>query len=65
MVTQPSEIKREDVAKVLEGFDKGIFIRDISRDHESGWAVRSLSYLVAVGRLAAAMAEEDGEDGNR
>lgn len=42
---------RKDVAKVLEGFDQGIFVRDTSRDHESGWGVRLLPYLAALGRL--------------
>jgi hypothetical protein len=43
-----------NVAKVLEGFDKGVFVRDISHDHDRDWAIRALPYLVALGRLAKA-----------
>lgn len=42
---------KNDARKVIEGFDHGIFCRDVSHDHESGWAVRALPYLVALGRL--------------
>jgi hypothetical protein len=53
-----SETRREDVAKVLEGFDRGIFVRDVSYDGESGWAVRLLPYLAALGRLRDAVPTE-------
>jgi hypothetical protein len=41
-----------DVETVLRGFDEGVFVRDISHDIESGWAVKLLPYLAALGRLA-------------
>lgn len=43
---------REAAEKVCEGFDKGFFVRDISRDHESSWAIHLFPYLAALGVLA-------------
>jgi hypothetical protein len=40
-----------DVATLLRGFDEGVFIRDIARDIEPGWAIKLLPYLAALGRL--------------
>jgi hypothetical protein len=46
---------KEAAAKVCEGFDKGIFVRDISKDPDAGWASHVLftiaPYLVALGVL--------------
>lgn len=44
---------REAVAKVLEGFDKGIFVRNVEGDVASDWAVKAFPYLQALGKLAA------------
>jgi hypothetical protein len=52
MVTRRDETLLKDVKMVLEGFDKGIFVRDISHDHQSDWAIRAFPYLAALGRLA-------------
>ena len=46
----------KDALIVLDGFDAGVFVRDVTHDHESGWAVRALPYLAALGRVAAARA---------
>ena len=51
----------DDVRKVLEGFDQKIFIRDISGDHRSDWAVTVMPYLAAVGRLKAWADDQEGE----
>jgi hypothetical protein len=42
----------ENIATVLRGFDEGVFVRDISRDHEPGWAVKLLPFLAALVRLS-------------
>jgi hypothetical protein len=36
---------------VLEGFDTGVFVRDTSRDHDAGWAMRVVGPLAALARL--------------
>jgi hypothetical protein len=47
---------------ILDGFDERVFIRDISHDHESGWAVKLLPFTIAIGRLAKARdAAREGE----
>ena len=38
---------------VLEGFEKGIFVRDISGDSTSDWAIKAFPYLRALGALQA------------
>lgn len=43
---------REAGAGVLRGFDEGVFVRDIGRDHEGGWAMRTVKPLAALGRFA-------------
>jgi len=40
-----------DVSVVLDGFEKGIFIRDTSHDNELGWTINLLPYIVAMARL--------------
>ena len=52
--------EREDIAKVLEGFDKGVFVRSTDNDHESGWAVKLLPYIGALQRIAARHGTEEG-----
>lgn len=53
---------RADAAMVLCGFDEGVFVRDVSRDHENGWGVRMLPYLAALGRLKAHIDHPPPED---
>ncbi len=57
------KIDPEDVKKVVEGFDKGHFVRSVAKDVRSDWAVIILPYLAALGRLARAVEGErpDGE----
>ena len=46
------ETLRAEVAKVLEGFDLGFFVRNTKDDGRSDWAVRFFPYAVALGKLA-------------
>jgi|SRR5665213_2117330 len=39
------------IATVLEGFDKGVFVRDVTGDGDSGWGVRLLPYISALATL--------------
>lgn len=39
------------IRKVLEGFDKGVFVRNIERDADPAWAVKLLAYLGALAVL--------------
>jgi hypothetical protein len=48
-----TETLRVDVAKVLEGFDNDMFVRNTNDDADSGWAVKIVPYIAALGRLAA------------
>lgn len=44
--------KAKDAARtVLEGFDKGIFQRNIDGDHVEGWAMKLLPYIAALAEL--------------
>lgn len=42
----------EAIAKVLEGFEKGVFVREIKTDHQTGWAIKIAEYIAALGVLA-------------
>lgn len=44
-----------DVRIILEGFDKGIFVRNTDDDHNSDWAIRFSRYILALGRLHVAL----------
>lgn len=52
-----------DAAKICEAFDTGLFIRNVSRDGETGWALILAPYLAALARLGALGAEPQGEEG--
>jgi len=43
------------IVKVLDGFDEGVFVRNIDGDTEPGWAVKLSPYLAAIGVLARAV----------
>lgn len=51
---------RTDVAKLLEGFQQGVFQRNVSMDGEPGWAIKILPYIAAMGRLARGEYPPDG-----
>jgi len=48
---------RAAAAKVLEGFDLGVFLRGTSHDADSGWAIRLTPYLSALGQLKGETSE--------
>lgn len=39
------------IAKVIEGFDRGVFVRDTTYDYESGWATEAVPYIQALAVL--------------
>lgn len=51
----------EDVATLLRGFQEGVFVRDITRDVEPGWAIKLMPYLAALGRLSRGATHSEGE----
>ena len=54
---------REAAAKVLEGFEQDIFIRNTAGDGRSDWAVKFLPYALALGTLSRAIAATDKQEG--
>lgn len=42
---------RKVIEKVVEGFDKGIFVRSTAEDTEAGWAMKLAPYLAALAAL--------------
>lgn len=38
-------------AKIIEAFDKGFFVRDVSKDHETGRMIEFLPYLQALAQF--------------
>lgn len=42
---------RDAAQKVCDAFGAGVFVRDVSHDHEAGWAIRTLPHIAALGRL--------------
>lgn len=42
----------DDVRIVLEGFDRGVFVRNIANDPTPDWAIQLVCYIAALGRLA-------------
>lgn len=52
---------REATAKILEGFDAGVFVRDCEHDPESGWSYRLLPYLKALAQARLVLQALDRE----
>lgn len=48
------------IAKVLEAFEVGVFVRNVARDGEPGWAVKLLPYLAALAELREGAASPGG-----
>ena len=42
---------RKDVAKILDGFEEGAFVRDTRGDDDPAWAIKFFPYLQALTRL--------------
>jgi hypothetical protein len=47
----PTHSLHGTVGTLLKAFDEGVFVRDISRDHEPAWAIRLAFPLAALARL--------------
>jgi hypothetical protein len=45
------ELER-NIKLVLEGFERGLFVRGTSGDGDPAWAIKLMPYLVALGKLA-------------
>lgn len=50
---QEAEALKRSARKVLEGFDSGVFVRNVDGDGQSGWAMKLLPYIQALQQLAA------------
>ncbi len=53
-----SEELLRNIEKVIEGFDKEMFIRNVSFDPGPGWAIKLLPYLAALLSLRVAVSEQ-------
>lgn len=42
---------KEDIKTLMKAFDDGIFIRNIDKDYEPGWAIRLAPIISSLGRL--------------
>ena len=47
---------------ILEGFDKGIFVRSIQEDDDPAWLIRLLPYIKALADAKSACAKAEGGD---
>ncbi len=52
--------KDEAIDKILEGFEEGVFTRNIEGDHKSDWAIKFLPYAQALGVLQVDKEARDG-----
>lgn len=50
---------REAALKILEGFDRGVFVRNTAKDHESDWAIKAFPYLRALAVLARLLPDDE------
>ena len=46
---------------ILEGFETGVFVRDITKDADSSWAVRLIPFLKALADAQRAIARAEAE----
>ena len=44
----------------MENLEAGILVRDITRDHESGWAIRMLTFTTELEECQNAIAKANG-----
>ena len=55
--------KTIEVLKViLQGFEVGIFVRNVDSDAESGWLIRLLPYIQALKEASELIAKAEGGD---
>lgn len=46
--------------EIMDGFYSGVFVRDVSRDHEAGWSIRLLPVVRTLQRAEVAIAQVEG-----
>lgn len=46
--------------KVVAAFDAGVFVRDTSRDSDSGWAIRAFPHIAALAEMVNAISKATG-----
>lgn len=51
-LTEENRRLREGAELVLAGFESGVFVRDISKDSEPGWAMKMIEPLRGLGILS-------------
>lgn len=51
----------ESLKVILDGFEEGIFVRNISGDEKGDWAMRLIPFLAALGKAQAALAKAEGK----
>lgn len=55
----------EALNAVLDGFEAGVFVRDVSLDHEPDWALRIAPYLAALAKAELLARRVLGASGKR
>lgn len=50
---------REAIAKVLEGFETGVFVRSTEADDDAAWAMKLLPYIHALAVMSQALKQAD------
>lgn len=48
---------RAEVAMLLKGFDRRVYVRNVEGDDAPDWAIRLLPFIASMGRLKALMSE--------
>ncbi len=54
-----TEQEQKDVAIVLAGFERSVFVRNIEGDGKPGWLIRAVPYIAALARLQRAVNTTD------
>jgi len=49
---------------IMDGFEKGVFVRDVTKDAGRSWAVRLLPFIAALGKAQAAIAKAERSNPN-
>ena len=51
----------DSLKTILDGFEKGHFVRNIQDDDKSDWAVKLLPFIVALSKAQAAIQKASGQ----
>ena len=49
------------LTEIMDGFDRGVFVRDISNDSNPDWALKLLPFIAALSRAKQALSKADGK----